>query len=152
MGRNGGEGPLEPRLQDALLGELEESHCGMMPKSAFVNMAFAQRYRDAYLADALVSAAGAHGAAVLLAGNGHVRLDRGAPLYLRQRVPARRIVSVMLEEAAQDAETAEAADPQPHVARDPDGKPVADFVVLTARQERPDPCEEMRKARRTGKP
>ena len=27
--------PLEPRLHDALLTELEESHCGMMPKTAF---------------------------------------------------------------------------------------------------------------------
>ena len=38
-------------LHDDLLGELEASHCGLMPKTAFGNMAVAQRYRDASMAD-----------------------------------------------------------------------------------------------------
>jgi uncharacterized iron-regulated protein len=138
--------PLESRLQDALLTELEESHCGMMPKSAFGNMAFAQRYRDAHLADAVLKAAEKQGSAVLLAGNGHVRTDRGVPHYLRQRAPDRKIVTVMLVEV-EDGKT----DPQAYVPRDPDGKPVADYIVLTPRQERPDPCEAMRARMKPGK-
>ena len=130
---------MEPRLQDALLTELEESHCGMMPKTAFGNMAFAQRYRDAHLADAVLKAAEKQGSAILLAGNGHVRTDRGVPAYLRQRAPDRKVVSVMLIEV-EDGKT----DPQAYVPRDPDGKPVADYIVLTPRQQRPDPCEAMR--------
>ena len=138
--------PLEPRLHDALLTELEESHCGMMPKTAFGNMAFAQRYRDAHLADAVLKAAEKHGSAILLAGNGHVRADRGVPLYLRQRVPDRKFVSVMLVEVEDDK-----TDLQAYVPRDPDGKPAADFIVLTPRQPRPDPCEAMRAAMKWGK-
>ena len=49
--RLGLDRPLDAPLADDLLGELEASHCGVMPKSAFTNMAAAQRYRDAYMAD-----------------------------------------------------------------------------------------------------
>ena len=138
------DAPLDPRLQDALLTELEDSHCGMLPKTAFGNMAFAQRYRDAHLADAILKAAAIQGdtrGVVLLAGNGHVRNDRGVPYYLRQRAPDKRIVSVMLVEV-EDGKT----DPQAYVPRDPNGRPAADYIVLTPRQDRPDPCEGIRSA------
>ena len=131
--------PLDPKLQDALLTELEASHCGLVPKSAFGNMAMAQRYRDAHLADALMKAADAHRSAVLFAGNGHVRSDRGVPYYLRQMAPNRKVVTVMLLEV-EDGKT----DPQTYVARNPDGKPAVDYILFTPRAERKDPCVEMR--------
>jgi len=130
---------LPDALQSALLDELEASHCGLMPRAAFGNMAFAQRYRDAHLADALVKAADTHGSAVLLAGNGHVRSDRGVPYYLKQMAPGRKVISVMLVEV-EDGKT----DPETYVWRDPAGKPAVDYIVFTPRTERPDPCEEMR--------
>lgn len=132
--------PLPEKLQSALVDELENSHCGLMPRSAFTNMAFAQRYRDAHLAAAVASAADAHGSAVLLAGNGHARTDRGVPYYLRQMAPGRKIVSVLLIEVEDGKTVAEA-----YVPRDPDGKPAADYIVFTPRVERPDPCTEMRR-------
>ena len=135
------DAPLDPRVQDALLTELEESHCGLMPKTAFGKMAFAQRLRDAHLADAVLGAAETHGSAILLAGNGHMRTDRGVPFYLRQRAPGRKVVSVMLIEVEEGK-----TDPQAYVPRDPDGKPAADYIVLTPRQERADPCAAMRDA------
>ena len=131
--------PLEPKLQDALLDDLEASHCGLMPKTAFGGMAVAQRYRDAHLADALAEAAGKHGAAILLAGNGHVRKDRGVPYYLQQMAPNRKVVSVMLLEV-EDGKN----DPQAYIPRDPDGKPAVDYILFTPRAERKDPCAEMR--------
>ena len=131
--------PLAARLQDALLDELEASHCGLMPKTAFVNMAVAQRYRDAHLADALAKAAGKHGSAILLAGNGHVRKDRGVPYYLRQMAPDRKAVSVMLLEVEEGRD-----DPAAYIPRDPQGKPAADYILFTPRAERKDPCAEMR--------
>ncbi len=88
--------PLPDALNDALLTELEASHCGLMPKTAFTNMAMAQRYRDAHLALQLVEAADKHGAAILFAGNGHVRSDRGVPYYLRQMAPGRPVLTVTL--------------------------------------------------------
>jgi uncharacterized iron-regulated protein len=133
--------PLPPAIQEGLLDQLEQSHCGLMPKTAFGKLAFAQRYRDAHLADVVLKAATKQGSAILFAGNGHVRADRGVPYYLRQRAPDRKIVTVMLLEV-EDGKT----DPEAYVERDPDGKPLADYIIFTPRQDRPDPCEEMKKA------
>ncbi len=130
--------PLPDKLQAGLLDELEASHCGLMPRTAFGNMAVAQRYRDAHLAERVKLAADQHGSAVLFAGNGHLRTDRGVPYYLRQMTD-KPILSVMLIEV-EDGKT----DPEAYVPRDPDGKPVADFVIFTPRAERKDPCDEMR--------
>ena len=125
---------------DALLEQLEDSHCGLMPKSAFGNLALAQRYRDATLADVTLRAVEAHGSAVLLTGNGHVRADRGAPWYLRQRAPDMPIVSLAIVEVE-----AGKTDPAQYVPRDPTGRAAVDYVLFTPAAERPDPCEEMRK-------
>lgn len=129
--------PLEPSLIDALTAELEAGHCGALPPSALAGLALAQRYRDAHLARALGEAAAKHGAAILFAGNGHVRSDRGVPWYLRSS--RKTTVSVMLLELAEDK-----ADLAAYVPRAPDGRPAADFVVLTPRAERPDPCAGLR--------
>ena len=139
ISRLGLDAPLPEALQSALLDELEASHCGLMPRTAFTNMALAQRYRDAHMAATLVKAAEAHGSAILLAGNGHVRKDRGVPWDLARMSPERKVLAVMLMEV-RNGETDAAA----YVERDPDGKPVADFTILTPRTERPDPCDAMR--------
>ena len=132
--------PLGPQLEEASLIEIEQAHCGMMPKSAFGGMADAQRYRDAQLSDAVIEAAAAQGHAVLIAGNGHVRKDRGVPWYLGQRRPDKPVLSVMLIEV-EDGNT----DPLSYVPHDPGGKPVTDFIVFTPPTQRGDPCEKFRK-------
>ncbi|MFZ4809279.1 MAG: ChaN family lipoprotein [Hyphomicrobiaceae bacterium] len=124
-----------------LLDELEASHCGLMPRAAFATMAAAQRYRDAHLADRLAGAFAAHGSAALLAGNGHVRKDRGVPWYLARRHPPVPALVVSLVELQDDR-----TDLGDYVERGPEGTPTADIVVLTPRAARPDPCEEMRRA------
>ncbi|MFN3745122.1 MAG: ChaN family lipoprotein [Hyphomicrobiaceae bacterium] len=139
VARLGLDQPLPDALASALLDELEASHCGLMPRTAFTNMALAQRYRDAHLAAALMEAADKHGSAILLAGNGHVRTDRGVPWDLARMAPKRKVLSVLLSEVM-DGRT----DTTAYVMRDPSGKPAADFVVLTPRAARPDPCEAMR--------
>lgn len=130
---------LSERLADALSSELAGSHCGMLPASAVPGMALAQRYRDAHLADAMIAGAEKYGSAVLLAGNGHVRTDRAVPWHLRQRAPGKSVVAVMLVEV-EDGK----ADPLDYVPRDPEGRPAADFIILTPRAVREDPCEKMR--------
>jgi uncharacterized iron-regulated protein len=132
--------PLPGPLQAALLSELEASHCGLLPKSAFSGLAEAQRYRDAFMARALADAAETHGSAILLAGNGHVRSDRGVPFHLRRIAPGRRITSVLFLEV--EERKTELAD---YVERGPDGKAIADYIYLTMRPDRPDPCVEMRR-------
>lgn len=74
-------------LENDLLTELEASHCGMLPKAALTGMVPAQRIRDGSLAAAMVDGLKTQGSAVMIAGNGHVRDDRGAPFYLRQLSP-----------------------------------------------------------------
>lgn len=139
VARFGLQAPLAAPLAAALLDELEASHCGLMPRTAFAGMAQAQRLRDATLADGLATAARRHGAAMLLAGNGHVRTDRGVPPYLRERVPDLARVAVLLIEVQAGRE-----DALSYVPRDPEGRPAADFVVFTAAAARPDPCVAMR--------
>lgn len=138
--------PLPAKLQNALLDELEASHCGLVPKATFASMADAQRFRDAHLADVLAKAAEKHGNATLLAGNGHVRADRAVPYHLRRLAPGRKVVSVAFLEVADDRTSAAA-----YVPRDPDGRPAADYIIFTPRAERKDPCTEMRERFGKGK-
>lgn len=130
--------PLEPELAAALDAELADSHCGALPSSALAGMAAAQRLRDGNLARVVADEAAARGSAFLVAGNGHVRRDRGVPWYLMRRDPRLRIATVMLVEVAEGAE-----DAAPVLPRDPMGRLAADLVLLTARVTRPDPCAAM---------
>lgn len=131
--------PLAPDLQDDLLGELEASHCSLMPKAAFGNMGVAQRYRDANMADVALKAAETRGNVVIFAGNGHIRSDRGIPWYIRQRAPKRQVISVAFVETE-----AGKTDPTRYGPRDPAGKPAADYVAFALPATRDDPCEQMR--------
>jgi uncharacterized iron-regulated protein len=137
---------LSPQpLAEALAAELKGSHCGLLPDSAIPGLVAAQRYRDAHLADVVLKATEQHGSAILIAGNGHVRSDRGVPWHIRQRAPDKKVISVMLIEVEDGKIDAEA-----YLPRDPDGKPAANYVVFTPRVQRADPCEAMRKS--YGKP
>jgi uncharacterized iron-regulated protein len=132
--------PLPGPLAAAVRQELEESHCGALPPQALGGMAVAQRYRDAHMADVLLSTAQRHGSAILIAGNGHVRTDRGVPWHLRQRAPGTPVAAVLLVEV-EDGQT----EPADYVPRDPESRPAADFVIFTPRAERGDPCESLQK-------
>ena len=135
--------PLPGPLASALLDELEASHCGLMPRSAFANMAMAQHYRDAHLAASLAAAASRHGSVILFAGNGHVRSDRGVPWHVARMASELKVARKTLAIAFLEVEDG-TVDPVAYVPRDPAGTPAADYVVLTPRTERPDPCDAMR--------
>lgn len=137
--RLGLDNPLDIALSEALTAELKESHCGMLPDTALPAMSVAQRYRDAAFADAMVTAGAKHGTAILAAGNGHVRTDRGVPWHLRRRAPDRQSVAVMMLEVEEGKE-----DPDTYVPRAPDGQAAVDFIVFTPRAMRTDPCADLR--------
>lgn len=132
--------PVPDAHRDGLLHELEASHCGLVPKGAFGNMAAAQRYRDAHIAEAALKAAAAIPGAVVFAGNGHVRTDRGVPYYIKQRAPHRMVIAVTFTEV-EDGNT----DPALYGPRDATGRPATDYVAFAAPAAREDPCEAMRK-------
>lgn len=100
---------------------IEASHCGMLDAATARRMALAQVARDQFMAQVLETHADR--GVVLLAGNGHVRTDLGAPLWLSATVRARSEAIGVLE--AGDTDTA------------------YDRRVYTAPQARPDPCAGM---------
>jgi len=111
--------------QASLRQVVEAAHCGMLPEAAVGAMANAQRVRDAIMADRLLSAPGS---AVAILGRGHVRQDLAVPVYLKQRAPQKRVLSVALAEGelAPDA-------PQPY-----------DYVIPgPAVRRADDPCAEL---------
>jgi uncharacterized iron-regulated protein len=132
-------GAMPQPLLEALTAELSQSHCGVMPASAFGAMSLAQRYTDAHLADALVKAAARHGGAFLLAGNGHVRTDRGVAWFVRRMAPQVQVAAVTLAEVEEGA-----ADPETYLPRSPEGGVATDYTLFTPRHDRPDPCAKMR--------
>jgi uncharacterized iron-regulated protein len=135
--------PMPAPLLDQLRKELAGSHCGLLPAEAIDGMAAAQRYRDAHLADAFLAAAIRDGNAILIAGNGHARKDRGVPWHLRLRAAGIAVTTILLVEVEEGK-----TDPAYYLPRDPEGKPAADLVIFTPRAERGDPCEKMRQNKR----
>jgi uncharacterized iron-regulated protein len=124
-------------LDDALLDELEASHCGLMPKSAFGNMALAQRFRDGFMARVMADAAIAGKKSVLVSGNGHVRRDRGVPWYLSRMGDGQTGGDMVVVGHIE-------VDPARRDPVDYAEKAFYDFLVFTPVATRSDPCEKMR--------
>jgi len=129
--------PLPTIEQESMRKEMSEAHCGLLPDSMLDGMVFVQRVRDATLANGLMRA-GAQRGGVLIAGNGHVRRDRGVPALLRRRGNATMIAVGLLEVKDGAAEPADYAAPF-GVAELP-----FDFVVFTPRASDRDHCAELR--------
>ena len=124
--RTGLDRSLAISLTDDLHDELDEAHCGEVPPQVLAGMYRVQRARDAMMADRLAVASG-RGGGILIAGNGHVRKDRGVPWYLARLDPGARVASVALLEV------------QDEVRRLPGGLPY-DYVWFTPRVDDQDPC------------
>lgn len=119
--------------------EIESSHCGMLPATMVAPMMLTQRVKDAVMAERLAAHREVE-SRVLVAGSGHARTDRGVPLYLKQKDPGARIVSIGWAEVVAGEEDARA-----YAARWGSERLPFDYVWFTPGQERPDPCEGMRR-------
>jgi uncharacterized iron-regulated protein len=115
--------PLEPAAAKSLDEEIKASHCGMLPDAMVPPMSMAQRVKDALMANLMSLYATVDGA-VLVAGNGHVRSDRGVPLYLRK--PSVTIAFV---------EVGSSTDAPSYATEEP-----SRFIVFTPRVDDDDPC------------
>jgi uncharacterized iron-regulated protein len=116
--------PMMVSLQD----ELRAAHCDRVSGRIVIGMMRVQRARDAMMADRLAATSG-KGGGTLIAGNGHVRKDRGVPWYLARLRPGARTVSIGLLEVRDDV-------PEP-----PTDLPY-DYVWFTPRADhRGDPCD-----------
>lgn len=121
---------LPRAVQVAMEREMVDSHCGELPVDMAPMMVEVQRLRDASLAAAVLRLveAGA-GRIVVVTGNGHARTDRGLPAVLARAAPELAVVSVGQIETGGEG--------------DPAAEPF-DYVWITERHDRPDPCERLR--------
>jgi uncharacterized iron-regulated protein len=134
--------PLGTPQMAALLDEIRTAHCNLLPPGEVEPMSQVQRFRDASMADNLITAAArAKGGTVLITGGGHVRNDRAVPYYISQRAPQLRTLSVLLIEVDDKVK-----DPMALVPKDAAGRPAVDYVWFTTRINRGDSCVEMRNA------
>lgn len=114
---------------DAMLKEQDIAHCGALPTGMLPGMVEAQQLRDAAFADAVIRLLEAdHAPVVLITGNGHARIDRGAPLYLNRAAPERSVLSVGMIELTEKGEPTGGGAP-------------FDFTIYTVAHDRGDPCE-----------
>jgi len=95
--------PAAPAVQTAMEAEMRDSHCGKLPDAVLPAMVTAQRARDATMANGMQAA---HDGAILIAGAGHVRTDRGVPIYLAARAAGATIASVAFVEVHTGGTTA----------------------------------------------
>jgi uncharacterized iron-regulated protein len=123
-------------IHDAVEREIVESHCGHVQPPRARAFATVQIARDAALADGLLTAADrAGGSAVLVAGSGHVRRDRGVPLHLARRGRTGAIAVLAPIEVRAGATT-----PTDYAAAFGAARLPFDFVWFTPRRDRDDPC------------
>jgi len=127
--------PAPPEMRAAMVAELDAAHCGTAPAAALERMTLTQRARDAWMADRLAD----QGQAVLIAGSGHVRLDRGVPMYVARRAPGARLASVAFVEVAE-----EATRPGQYGERFGAPRPPFDYVWFTPRVDDEDACARFR--------
>ncbi|SFW37330.1 Uncharacterized iron-regulated protein [Pseudomonas sp. NFACC19-2] len=120
----GGERSGAAEVQERLLADIRESHCGLLPDSQLPAMLAVQQQRDRRMAEALLAAPQP---SVLLAGAFHVRKDLGVPLHLADlSAQAGNAVLIL-------AEVGRAVDAS-----------MADYVWFTAAQPEQDHCAKLR--------
>ncbi len=122
--------PADPALLTALERDMVASHCGHRPEAKrLAEMVNGQRARDARMAAVLSRAADR--TTVLVAGNGHVRRDRGVPLYL----VGGQVLAIGILEVRPDAGA-----PGDYLDGDFSSAASYDYVWFTPRMPREDPC------------
>jgi uncharacterized iron-regulated protein len=122
--------------------EMAESHCQELDPGLLQGLVRAQRARDAQMALRVAAAAEGADGAVLVTGNGHARVDRGVPVWLRRVRPGGTSLSIGLLEA-----DGELRWPRQYAEEFGDALPF-DYVIFTPRAVREDPCEPLRRRNR----
>ncbi|SDU23965.1 Uncharacterized iron-regulated protein [Pseudomonas pohangensis] len=112
-------------VQEVLLAQIRQSHCGLLPESQLPSMLAIQQQRDRRMAERLSEAPQP---ALLFAGAFHVRRDLGVPLHLQDLDASDGALVLTLAEAGSQVTAAQ-----------------ADFVWFTAAQPEEDHCAALRK-------
>ena len=120
----GGERSGAAEVQERLLADIRESHCGLLPDSQLPAMLAVQQQRDRRMAEALLAAPQP---SVLLAGAFHVRKDLGVPLHLADLSAQAGNAVLILTEVGRAVDAS-----------------MADYVWFTAAQPEQDHCAKLR--------
>ncbi len=138
VARYGLERPLAADTQAEMAEEIKAAHCGHGSDATIASLVTTQRVRDAHIADSLATGSEPDGA-VLIAGFGHVRKDRGVPVYLRIARPGAIVVTMAFLEVER-----ETTRPEDYAAGF--GRPAlpVDYVWFTPRVDDADPCEDFK--------
>lgn len=113
-------------VRDALLEQIRESHCGLLPESQMPPMLAVQQQRDRRMAERLLQAPTP---ALLFAGAWHGRKDVGMPLHTLDLGASEAPVVLMLAEEGSDVTSA-----------------MADYVWYTPAMPPQDYCVQMRES------
>jgi len=132
-----------PDTRLAMTRELRESHCGQIGEDVIDRMADIQWARDARIAASLARG-GQRDGAVLIAGAGHVRTDRGVPLHLGRQIQDVAITSVAFVEVDAAAEK-----PGDYARRFGSDALPFHYVWFTPKVDEADPCEKLKKSTET---
>jgi len=111
-------------VRNTLLGQISESHCGLLPESQMPAMLAIQQQRDRRMAERMLAAPPP---TILLAGAWHARKDVGVPLHLLDLGAGKAPTVLMLAEQGAAVSAA-----------------MADYVWYTPATPKPDYCEQMR--------
>lgn len=140
VARLGLDRPLAPDVHAEMAAEIRDSHCGYASGAVVETMVTVQRARDAQMAERLAAAADDEDGAVLIAGAGHVRNDRGIPMHLARKAPEAPVVSLAFLEVGRDR-----SDPAAYAERFGRASLPFDYVWFTPRLDDLDPCEKFEK-------
>jgi uncharacterized iron-regulated protein len=132
------DNPMSKEAEAMLRTEIEQSHCQMLPESMVPAMMLGQRVRDAVIANSLVANKQKDGI-VLIAGSGHTQKN-GVPMYLHSSDKSARVFSMAWMEVDQRL-----SKPEEYAQYWGGDDLPFDYVWFTARIDRPDPCEELKK-------
>lgn len=133
--RLGLDRPLAPQVHAEMAEEIREAHCGYAPAERVEAMIAVQRARDVRMAESL-AASGLEDGAMLIAGAGHVRKDRGIPVSLAARAPGATVSSLAFVEVSEGEDR-----PQAYAARFRRRALPFDYAWFTPRVDDLDPCE-----------
>ncbi|POG05592.1 iron(III) ABC transporter [Pseudomonas putida] len=113
-----------PAVRAALLEQVKQGHCGLLPENQLPAMLAVQQQRDRRIAERLMAAPQP---ALLLAGAYHARKDLGVPLHLADLGAAGESKVVLLAEVGEQVEPG-----------------MADYVWYTAAMPDQDYCAQLR--------
>ncbi|MGN6718719.1 MAG: ChaN family lipoprotein [Candidatus Binatia bacterium] len=130
--------PPPEAVFEKMAADIRDAHCGYAPEEIVKPMVDVQRARDAQMAESLIAAADPDGA-IVIGGAGLVLTFYGIPVYIKEKAPVKRVISIAFVEVDKDK-----TEPQRYALAYLDGRFPFDYVWFTPRVDDVDPCEKFK--------